>query len=277
MFDTVRYYAFILEALSRFPAEGVNFTPMRILPAQKRHKPVRALLARVAREMAGQGLLDVPAPTVLEFGVFQGHSTRILAELFPAGRIVGFDTFQGLPDDGRSDWKLDFRVAGLPQVPAHVELVAGRFEDTLPGFVASRREALAALRLLHIDCDIFSSAHCVFNALDAHIVPGRVIVFDELLNYDEFAENELLALYLFLTRRNLGFEWFVTVGTPYPFDQACAGRQPPGAFAGYREHGHYQNAAIVITAPREDAHDRLARFLPQARALTQQRPLRQRV
>jgi hypothetical protein len=100
------------------------------------------------------------------------------------------------------------------------------------------------------------------------------VVFDELLNYDEFAENELLALYLFLQSRGLDFEWFVTVGEVYPFEKTCAGMQPPGAFMGYRKLGCYQNTSIVLK-PDTDREARLAPFLVRAGELVKQRPLRQ--
>jgi SAM-dependent methyltransferase len=276
MFDTARYYAFVLEAQARFGHEGAHFSPLRIFAAQKRRKPQRQLIEKVARRMTERGLAGA-APTVLEFGVYNGRSINILSRLFEAGRLYGFDTFTGFPDDGRADWQLDFRVAGMPQVGANVELVPGRFEDTLALFVAAHPNELAELRLVHVDCDIFSAAHCVFEALDEFIVPGCVIVFDELLNYDEFAENELLAFYLFLARRGLDFEWFVTTGKAWPFGEACAGRQPAGAFAGYREQGCYQNTSVIITAASDATRSRLDPFLPLARELVNLRDLRQLV
>jgi len=128
------------------------------------------------------------------------------------------------------------------------------------------------IALIHVDCDIFSAATTVLETLDRRIGPGTVIVFDELLNYAEFPENELLALYLFLRARNLDFEWFVTIGDLYPFEQACAGKQPDDAFVGYRNLCCYQNTSIVITASTGSLN-RIEKFMPLARSLARQRPL----
>ena len=64
------------------------------------------------------------------------------------------------------------------------------------------------------------------------------------------------------------------MGDVYPFEKACAGVQPPGAFMGYRKLGCYQNASIVLKRDT-DREARLAPFLARAGELLRQRPLRQ--
>jgi len=128
----------------------------------------------------------------------------LLARLFPECRLYDFDTFSGFPADGREDWQLDFATHALPRVPERVELVVGRFEETLAPFL--ERKGTFPLRMVHVDCDIFSAASTALFGLGERLGPGSVIVFDELLNYGEFADNELLAFYLFLVARGLSFE-----------------------------------------------------------------------
>jgi hypothetical protein len=259
----------VLEALSRFGREG-EALPFLRLPFLRRLKPARKLLYAVADRMTRLGMRSVPG-VVLEFGVYRGQSLRRLARLFPECRLYGFDTFSGFPPDGREDWQLDFATHALPRVPERVELVVGRFEETLAPFL--ERKGTFPLRMVHVDCDIFSAARTALFGLGERLGPGSVIVFDELLNYGEFADNELLALYLFLTARGLSFEWFVTVGEVWPFEKACAGEHPAGAFCGYRDRCCYQNAAVVLTAGTADA--RLGPFIAAAARLAQQRPPRQ--
>src|SRR5437870_1966975 len=77
-------------------------------------------------------------PLYLEFGVFEGNSMRWwAAELTnPAARFVGFDSFEGLPEDWRPStprgW---FKTTGPPAIDdARVSFVTGWFDETLPGF-----------------------------------------------------------------------------------------------------------------------------------------------
>ncbi len=268
-FDVVHYYGFILEALSRFGSEGRHLKAHRLISPLRKKKPVYPVLAGVANEMRMRDLRRNDA-CILEFGVYKGRSIKMLSELFPECKLYGFDTFSGFPDDGRTDWKLDFSVSQLPPKPANAEFVVGPFEKTLDGFL--QRIGTQHVSLIHVDCDIFSATATVLETLDHRIAPGTVIVFDELLNYAEFPENELLALYLFLQARNLDFDWFVTIGDIYPFEQACAGQQPPNAFIGYRNLCCYQNTSIIIKAA-SDASRRIEQFLPLASALARQRPL----
>ncbi len=270
-FDPVHYYAFVLEALSRFGHEGMPLHVPRALSFLRKRKPAGRLLQAVAERLAPADRACAPG-IVLEFGVYKGASLRMLARLFPECRVYGFDTFSGFPDDGRQDWRQNLATRPPLGMPANVELVIGRFEQTLAPFLD--RIGTFSPRLVHVDCDLFSAARTALFGLGHRLGPGSVIVFDELLNYDEFAENELLALYLFLRDRRLDFEWFVTVGEAWPFEKACAGVQPAGAFEGYREHGCYQNAAIRFKSDT-DLEARLAPFRNHAGELARLRPLRQ--
>lgn len=231
---------------------------------------MQKVLHAVARRMTRLGMRSSDG-VVLEFGVYRGRSLRKLARLFPECQLYGFDTFSGFPADGRKDWQLDFATPAPPPVPARIELIVGRFEDTLAPFL--ERRGAFSLRLVHIDCDIFSAARTALSGLGERLGPGSVIVFDELLNYDEFADNELLALYLFLRERGLSFEWFVTVGEAWPFEKACAGDHPADGFRGYRDRCCYQNAAVLLTEGKGDA--RLAPFMETAARLARLRPPRQ--
>lgn len=136
----------------------------------------------------------------LEFGVFSGDSIRRIAAHAPDGcKVYGFDSFVGLPEDftlvsGDVINKRVFDVHGhLPEVPSNVELVQGWFNETLPKFLRERPHV--PLSLLHIDSDLYSSAKYVLDAVSDRIRPGTVIVFDELINYPNYHQEELKALY----------------------------------------------------------------------------------
>ena len=263
------YLAWMLEALSRFGHEGLHLQAHRRFALLRRWKPVWRLLSATAARMAALGLRPAQ-PQVLEFGVWKGRSIRMLARLFTDGRLTGFDTFSGFPDDGRTDWQQDFRVRRLPRVPAQVELVVGRFEDTLAPFL--QRHDPEPIALVHVDCDLFSATRTVLETLGSRLGPGSVLVFDELLHYDGFADNELLALYLFLQQHGLDFEWFVTIGDVFPLDRWWAGEQPAGGFVGFRNNSCYQNAALVLRPASAERAAAIERFMAPAAALAALRP-----
>jgi hypothetical protein len=115
---------------------------------------------------------------ILEFGVATGSTIRCLADSAPLReRLVhGFDSFKGLPEPW-SSYPAGHFACAVPHVPDNVELVVGKFDETLPIFLDNHRGDDVAL--VHIDCDLYSSAQCVLNHLGSHIVPGTVIVLDE--------------------------------------------------------------------------------------------------
>ena len=241
------YGAFLVAAHQSFGQTGVTLPrPWPLIPGLPA-KPWRSVLNTALAHSAQ------PDGMILEFGVYKGRSIRYLARQRLSCSVHGFDSFEGFPQDHRADWQQNFAVASLPRVPGNVQLHQGYFEQTLPPFLKGWRAQRPALALVHIDCDIFSSAHYVLSTLGPHLGPGDVIVFDELMNYAGFARNEFLALYLLLVTRGLDFEWLETCGVAYPF-AAQEGRMMNGGFNRYRRAGFYQNHAIRLRAHSGEGH-----------------------
>lgn len=127
---------------------------------------------------------------VLEFGVRHGNSIRQLAKLTKQ-EIHGFDSFEGLPESWHQEDKGTYSTKGrLPVVSKHVKLHQGWFEDTLPEFLL---ENLGNVRLINIDCDLYSSTKTVLDFLANRIVSGTVIVFDEYIGNQHWREDEYKA------------------------------------------------------------------------------------
>ncbi len=118
----------------------------------------------------------------LEFGVYEGESLRWWAEHLtdPAARFVGFDSFEGLPEDWRHNFREgEFRTAGPPPVDdPRVSFVVGWFDDTLPKYELPACDQL----VVNIDSDLYSSATTVLEWLEPHIRPGTLVYFDELVD-----------------------------------------------------------------------------------------------
>ena len=130
------------------------------------------------------GLVTEPG-TALEFGVADGHSLRRIVAGMPAGsRVVGFDSFEGLPELWRDGFGIGSFRTTAPMVPG-AELVVGLFDESLPEWPVPDD-----IRLLHVDCDLYASTRTVLDHLGSHLAPGCLIVFDEFHGYDGCEDHE---------------------------------------------------------------------------------------
>jgi hypothetical protein len=126
---------------------------------------------------------------IAEFGVFKGSTVAQLRENFSSDNpVYGFDTFTGLPEDwdGTVCKKGDFDLEGnIPNIPG-VIFYKGIFKDTIPEYL----KVAKPLKLLHVDCDLYSSTQDVLYSLNHLIMPGTVICFDEwYYNGNDILEN----------------------------------------------------------------------------------------
>jgi hypothetical protein len=145
-----------------------------------------------------------------EMGVGMGRTINFIAALNPTKTIYGFDSFEGLPEDwdkgDKTFPKGMFAVKEptyLPPLLNNIRVYKGLFADVLPQF----KEHILGdtpIAFLHMDCDSYTPAKDVFTALGKNIIPGTVIVFDELYNYPNYAQHEWKALQEFL--ENTGYE-----------------------------------------------------------------------
>ena len=113
----------------------------------------------------------------LEFGVHEGNSMRLWAELLenPRSHLHGFDSFLGLPHD----WSLEghergyFSTAGVVPIidDPRVRFYPGWFEDTLPGYEWPEHEVLVVM----LDADLYSSTTTVVNFVADRLLPGSYL------------------------------------------------------------------------------------------------------
>ncbi|MDQ3206770.1 MAG: class I SAM-dependent methyltransferase [Pseudomonadota bacterium] len=155
------------------------------------------VLMRALRSARSSGL-------TLECGVYFGRSLRLIAQA-TQGEVHGFDSFQGLPEAWSDrEGAGAYSTAGrLPEVTDSTRLHPGWFQDTLPPFL---REHPGPVRLLHIDCDLYSSTKTVLECMDDRLVPGSMVVFDDLLGYPGYEQHELKAFEEFASEQSLGWE-----------------------------------------------------------------------
>jgi hypothetical protein len=127
---------------------------------------------------------------VLEFGVRHGNSIGQLASLAKQA-VHGFDSFEGIPEDWHDEGKGSYSTKGvIPKVPSNVTLHRGWFDQTLPKFLAEHTEPI---RLINIDCDIYSSTKTILDLLAPRIQSGTVLIFDEYIGNQHWREDEFKA------------------------------------------------------------------------------------
>ena len=100
----------------------------------------------------------------------------------PRSRFVGFDSFEGLPEDWLPGFpKGAFGTAGqLPDIPdIRVRFEAGWFQNTVPNFLSSDEQRADCPLIIHCDSDLYSSTLFCLASLNGIIRTGTIIIFDE--------------------------------------------------------------------------------------------------
>lgn len=138
----------------------------------------------------------------LDFGVGSGLSTRCIASWMPT---IGFDSFQGLPEDWREEFPAGSFRWDHPGEIENATIVEGLFEDTLHRYLGVGMRPIA---LIHIDCDLYSSTKTVLENLPVqNLVSSKtVIVFDEWWGYPGCEEHEQKAWREFAERTGIHWE-----------------------------------------------------------------------
>ncbi|MGH3377766.1 MAG: TylF/MycF/NovP-related O-methyltransferase, partial [Actinoallomurus sp.] len=140
----------------------------------------------------------------LEFGVHTGGTLKVIAGAREGKNVFGFDSFAGLPEDWREGFPAGhFAVSAPPEVHG-AELVVGRFEDTLAGFLEEHPEPVA---FVHVDADLYSSARTVLTHLGPRLGVGTVIVFDEFFGYPGWPEHEYRAWQEYVAESGVRFDY----------------------------------------------------------------------
>ncbi|MBN1530840.1 MAG: class I SAM-dependent methyltransferase [Thermoleophilaceae bacterium] len=177
-------------------------------------------LAKSHYELRRDAVNAAPADGLfLEFGVWQGSWLRQMAALREE-RFFGFDSFEGLPEPWSVYGAGTFDLSGsLPDMPANVELVKGWFQDTIPPFLAEHPEQVS---FVHLDCDLYSSAKTVLDAIGDRCREGTQIVLDDFMLEPGWEREEHRAFFEFIESGRWRFEY-----TGYAYES-------PGCSAGVR-------------------------------------------
>lgn len=184
--------------------------------------------------------------TCLEFGVYKGCSLEIISN--HCDRAIGFDSFEGLPeswDIGSTIIKKGtFVQTTLPTFNEKItSLEIGLFQDTLIPFLEKNPNLI--FDMIHFDMDIYSAAYFVFETLITYDKLKNVtIIFDELINYPNFENGEMKALYEMVQKYQLEYEIIGTHGNMLNLTEMKELKNMP--FKELRKSKYFQECAIKI-------------------------------
>lgn len=137
----------------------------------------------------------------LEFGVFQGTSLACMHDVSAAlgqsqMRLIGFDSFEGLPDAAAADdggvWEPGTFRSSMQYTRTYLDmkgvdwsrirLVKGWFSETLNDATIAEHDIRTA-SVVMVDCDIYSSAKESLDFIAPLLAERAVIFFDDWYTY----------------------------------------------------------------------------------------------
>jgi hypothetical protein len=120
----------------------------------------------------------------MEFGVGYGESIRYWSRELknPTSVFHGFDSFEGLPEQGGPWYKGQFGTSGRVPIidDSRVSFFKGWFDQVLPRYRLPAHDVL----VINMDADLYSSTIYVLNYLRHQFKPGTLIYFDEMNHLD---------------------------------------------------------------------------------------------
>lgn len=149
----------------------------------------------------------------LEFGVSQAHSFTwwLKNNGHAESRFHGFDTFEGLPEQWGTFAK-GAMAAGIPRVDdQRAFFYPGLFQHTVPAFLKETDLSDAAIRVIHLDADLFSATLFALTSLAPYLKKGDILFFDEF----NVPNHEFHAFQLFCSSYYLEFELLGAVNNYY--------------------------------------------------------------
>ncbi len=182
----------ILYPIPRSPAPK-NFTEahaLQLVPPRELTKKFVSVLKFLKQHSKS------PIGDYVEFGVYNGTSMRCMFNALTQlnlhnPRLVGFDSFQGLPaevaEDDAGVWRpgqfacpKDVAVTNLLREgvpPARMQLVEGWYKDTLqPG---ENSLANKSVSVVMFDCDAYSSAKLALDYISPYLKDVCAVFFDD--------------------------------------------------------------------------------------------------
>lgn len=208
--------------------EGRNVTKvraaMRGLSRRVSGLPHDAKQEMIERAVGAVNSWQVPGD-YLEFGLYEGRSFTYAYKAIqrsprPKRRLIGFDSFQGLPEPLEEEGTAKFQRGQYACSRIEVEenlvrcgvdldairLVEGFFDETLTNEI-SLDLGLVSAAVVWVDCDLYASTVPVLNFITPLISTGSILCFDDWFSYGtDPTKGELRAVREWLDRDDTGIE-----------------------------------------------------------------------
>jgi len=161
--------------------------------------------------------------TILEFGIGPGGSYIQLASKILEGwscKLIGFDSFQGLPKEVenvwiRPEWKegayshpqsftenaLEYMGITLPD--ERFKFVGGWFKDTL---TKELQQSIKNVILINVDVDLYVSTVLVLNFIRPLLQKGTIVYFDDWVQPQENCGERLAFEQWIMENPEIGYE-----------------------------------------------------------------------
>lgn len=156
----------------------------------------------------------------LEFGVYGGYSFKwwVNHNQHAQSRFIGFDTFEGLPEDWgifkKGDMSAEMKLPDIED--SRVSFAKGLFQDTLPDVIKTIDKGKKKVILM--DADLYTSTLYVLTTLAPVLIKGDIILFDqfnvprhEYLAFTNFVESYYLKMEMIGAANNYYFCAFEVV------------------------------------------------------------------
>jgi len=125
--------------------------------------------------------LENEAVVYLEFGVSGGYSFKWWLEACTneESGFIGFDTFEGLPENWGTFKKGDM-AANVPVInDSRAKFVKGLFQNTVHDFLHTNKPEPDRRKIIHLDADLFSSTLYALANVAPYLNKGDILIFDE--------------------------------------------------------------------------------------------------
>ena len=131
----------------------------------------------------------------------------------------GLDTFDGMPKNNEKNFVFHEKsfLSSYEKVHNRIQkikfknfyLYKGKFNEKKKLVFENFKDR--KISIANIDCDIYSSTVDILTLAEKRIVPGTVILFDELIGYNAWKLNEFKAFREFVDRHAVKFDWIAAV------------------------------------------------------------------
>jgi hypothetical protein len=147
------------------------------------------MLAELAKRYDHQNAVAI------EFGVYKGDTLQHIRNNF-IGDVYGLDSFQGLPETWRNEYPQGSFATTPPTIP-NTTIITGLFAHTTKPLLDTLHKQI---RLIHIDCDLYSSTRDALQHIAPHLAHETIIIFDEYDNYPGSEHHEHKAFHEWLNQ-----------------------------------------------------------------------------